>query len=628
MRKYTSLAQAGELPHRRRRRDISDVSAAPPVTAIVDFADRAGTAALRRVFRTPESIHRANTLADVVPTLDAVEQHARAGRWVVGFVAYEAAPAFDPAFAALPKEPLPLAWFATFATAETGVAPHEAVLPATEPCALYPSALTSAMSDREHAERIGAVHALIEAGDVYQVNLTVPFSTPFDCPPSAAYERMRLAQAGQYAAYLDLGDVQILSASPELFFERDGEVVRSRPMKGTKRRALHAAADDAARDALLASEKDRAENVMIVDVVRNDLGRVARRSGVRVPELCEAERYPGVWQLTSTVTADVDPDVPLSELFRALFPPASVTGAPKIRACRIIAELERAARGVYCGAVGVIRPGGDATFNVAIRTATTRDGVLRLNAGGGVTIDSTAAGELAEVRDKVAAFTIARPRPTLFETIRVEGGTPMRLARHLARLSGSADYFAMPCDTARARALACHAAASWAGDVGRMRLVLEPGGRLDARIEPFESVPYDALGNATHADAAPVVCAATPIDRTDLWLHHKTTFRRAYEGAARCAPGTFDVVLWNGEGEATELTRGNLVAELDGERYTPPLECGLLAGTLRAELLESGLIRERVIRLDELPRARRLWFVNALRGWIPIRLVSALPGGS
>jgi para-aminobenzoate synthetase/4-amino-4-deoxychorismate lyase len=437
---------------------------------------------------------------------------------------------------------------------------------------------------------------------------------------------MRLAQGGRYAAFLDIGDARVLSASPELFFERRGNVVRTRPMKGTARRGLHPAADLAARDTLLESEKERAENVMIVDVARNDLGRVARVGSVRVSDLCSAERYPSVWQLTSTVEAEVDRDVTLSALFRALFPPASITGAPKIRASRIIAELEDAPRGVYCGALGLIRPGGDATFNVAIRTATERSGVLRLNAGGGVTIDSTAAGELAEVRDKLAAFTVIRPRPTLFETIRVERGSPLRLARHLARLAASAEYFDLPCDTAEAEALARSAVGSWIGDVARMRLVLRPDGFLDVQIEPFEQGEYDARGDrTTHANPAPVVCASTPVDRHDVWLHHKTTFRGTYDEAARNAPDAFDVVLWNREGEVTELTRGNLVLEIDGECYTPPRECGLLAGTLRAELLASGLIRERVVRLAELSRASRLWFVNALRGWVPIRLVEDPP---
>lgn len=599
-------------------------------TAIVDFADDAGTAAVRRVFSMPASVHRASTLDEVVPTLNAVERLAHAGRWVVGFIAYEASPAFDAALATSPAGPLPLAWFATFdAPASVVAAPGDISSTASDPCGIDPLVLASDVSDRQHADRIGRIQELIEAGDVYQVNLTAPFTTSLDCPAVALYERMRLAQDGRFAAYLDLGDARVLSASPELFLERRGTVVRTRPMKGTMRRGLHPQSDLLASDALRGSEKERAENVMIVDVARNDLGRVARIGSVRVPALCVAERYPSVWQLTSTVEADVDRDVTLSEVFRALFPPASITGAPKIRATQIIAELEGVPRGVYCGAIGLIRPGGDATFNVAIRTATETDGVVHLNAGGGVTIDSTAVGELAEVRDKLSAFTVVRPRPTLFETIRVEHGIPLRLARHLARLAASADYFALPCDVTRAESLALDAATRWADDIARMRLVLQPDGLLDVQVEPFDSGDFDTRGDGRgHSTAATVVCAATPVDRCDLWLHHKTMFRRTYEEAARSAPHAFDVVLWNREGEVTELTRGNLVVELEGERYTPPLDCGLLAGTLRAELLESGLIRERVTRLDELSHASRLWFVNALRGWVPIALGGSPPASS
>jgi len=594
----------------------------PPITAIVDFADAAGTAPLRRVFSVPVSVHRASTLAEVVPTLDVAEQLARDGRWVVGFVAYEASPAFDAALAASPAGPLPLAWFAAFeAPATAVVAPGDVAVPPEIAGSADLLGLASGMSDRAYEDRINRIHELIEAGDVYQVNLTVPFTVASDSAPLALYERMRLAQGGRYSAFLDIGDAHVLSASPELFLERRGDLVRTRPMKGTARRGLDPRGDIATRDALLASEKERAENVMIVDVARNDLGRIARVGSVRVSELCAAERYPMVWQLTSTVEADVDRAVALSAVFRALFPAASITGAPKIRASRVIAELEAAPRGVYCGVIGIIRPGGDATFNVAIRTATERSGELRLHAGGGVTIDSTTTGELAEVRDKLTAFTVARPRPTLFETMRVERGAPLRLARHLARLAASADYFDLPCDAARADALAREAAASWTGDVARMRLVLHPDGLLDVRLEQFDAGPYDARGDRTTDPPVPVCCASTPVDRREIWLHHKTTFRRTYDDAARRAPEVFDVLLWNREGELTELTRGNLVVELGGACYTPPLDCGLLAGTLRAELLESGRIRERVVRREELSGASRLWFVNALRGWVPVRVV-------
>jgi len=363
--------------------------------AILDFADEDGSAPRRRVFSAPGSVHVASTIADVVPTLDAVERLARDGQWGIGFVAYEASPAFDAALTTSPAGPLPLAWFATFDAPRTdSVAPGDVASISPAASAFDPLTLTTDVSDGQYADRIADIHEMIESGDVYQVNFTIPFTASIDCPPLELYERMRLAQGGRYSAYLDIGDTQLLSASPELFLERRGTVVRTRPMKGTRRRGLHPQSDSAARDSLRDSEKDRAENVMIVDVARNDCGRVARLGSVRVPELFTAERYPGVWQLTSTVEADVDSDVPLSALFRALFPPASITGAPKVRASRAIADLEGEARGVYCGAIGLIHPGGDVRFSVAIRTATSRDGVLRVHAGGGVTIDSTAAGEM------------------------------------------------------------------------------------------------------------------------------------------------------------------------------------------------------------------------------------------
>ena len=434
---------------------------------------------------------------------------------------------------------------------------------------------------------------------------------------------MRRAQRGDYSCFVDIGDAQILSASPELFFERRGGRVRARPMKGTAPRGLYPAADAAARDRLVESDKERAENVMIVDVVRNDLGRIATVGSVTMGALCHAERYPSVWQLTSTIDADVPPALPLSAIFRALFPPASVTGAPKIRATAIIRELEQASREIYCGTLGVVQPGGDATFNVAIRTAWTTSGcsVLHLNAGGGITTDSTVSGELHEVRAKLAAFTAPIEPPALFETIRVECGVPLRLERHLARLAASADFFGIPFDRAGARRLLREAMAHRHDGVLRARLELEPSGALRVEHKPHDPA-------ATSAPAPVALCSA-PVDREDVRLYHKCADRRIYDEALAEAPDMFDVVLWNAEREVTELTRGNLVVELDGRRLTPPVDCGLLAGTLRGELLELGEIEERVITLADAQRASRLWFVNALRGWVPITLApTATPRAS
>lgn len=618
---YFSATERGVAALPPRTRDC-DVPCSSSPHAIVDFRFGDDRVLRRLVFTEPLRLWRAETIDGVEVVLDEADRAARAGGWVVGFVAFEAASAFDRAFETPTSTSLPLAWFAEFSPPreepdDEHVWPSNAH--AGEPIELD---ATTTLGDAEYADAVGRIHEYIDAGDVYQVNLTVPFTAPRRGSARALYERMRRAQGGAYSCLLDIGDAQILSASPELFFERRGDRVRSLPMKGTAPRGLHPAADAAARDRLVRSEKERAENVMIVDVVRNDLGRIADIGSVRVDALCHAERYPSVWQLTSTIDARVAPDRPLRDVFRALFPPASVTGAPKIRAVSIIRELEGSPREVYCGALGVIRPGGDATFNVAIRTAwtATEGAVLRLSAGGGVTVDSTALGELHEVRAKLAAFTRPIEMSGLFETIRVECGVPLRLQRHLARLAASAEYFDVPFDRAAAERALDHAIAHGdRADLRRARLELGPDGAVGAvtrRHDPMLTL-----------EPVRVAFASSPVDRRDVRLYHKCVDRARYDGVREAAPNMFDVVLWNAEGEATELTRGNLVVELEGRRFTPSVDCGLLAGILRGELLELGEIEERVITVDDVRRASRLWFVNALRGWVPISLADTLLHG-
>ena len=592
----------------------------PHAFAIVDFAEEDGSSPRRLRFAEPTAVRRADTAQGVVPLLHEVDRASRDGRWCVGFVSYEAASAFDAAFGPAGAAALPLAWFAEFdEPAEVEDIAQHGPRPAADPLSTQRVPHTT-LDDGAYVDALRRIHQYIRAGDVYQVNFTVPFTTVPGSDAVTLYERMREAQGGRYSCYLDTGDVRILSASPELFFSRRGTRVQCRPMKGTAPRGLHTAADVAARDALLHSEKERAENVMIVDVVRNDLGRIARIGSVRVSALCEPERYPFVWQLTSTVKADVDADVSLAGLFAALFPPASVTGAPKIRATAIIRELEAGNREVYCGAVGIVRPGGDATFNVAIRTAWIRPGedVLHLNAGGGITVDSAPRAELQEVRTKLGAFTRARLMPALFETIRVERGELLRLERHLARLAASADYFDIPFvrgDALEALDRALRSAAR--APVSRARLELSAHGELTVTIRPHDDSPG--------ATPAPVALAGVAVDARDVRLYHKCVDRRLYERALAAAPAMFDVILRNADGAVTELTRGNLVAELEGGRFTPPVECGLLAGTFRAELLERGEIVERALTVGDARRADRLWFVNSLRGWVPIELVDGAP---
>jgi para-aminobenzoate synthetase/4-amino-4-deoxychorismate lyase len=362
---------------------------------------------------------------------------------------------------------------------------------------------------------------------------------------------------------------------------------------------------------LAESPKDRAENVMIVDLLRNDLGRVALPGAVRAASLFTVERYETVLQMVSTVEADLPARTSLRALLTALFPCGSVTGAPKASAMRLIAERERSPRGAYCGAIGVVRPGGDATFNVSIRTVEIdlATGAAACGIGGGITWGSEAAAEWDEAMTKGAFLQALADDPGLIETLRCEGGGFPLLERHLARLAASARHLGVAVDVEEARRRLLAHAAGAGGAPSRVRLVARAGGfELQAAPLPeSQGTPQVAL-------------AARPVSRWDARLFHKTTRREPYDSRRAEAPGAFDVLLRNEEGELTEFTIGNLVAELDGVQWTPPRECGLLAGVMRAELLARGEIRERVLRVPDLARASRLWLVNAVRGRVPVRL--------
>lgn len=558
----------------------------------------------RVAFGEPTRIVSTDDLGRVRAALAEVEAEALRGRWAAGFVAYEAAVGLDPAFSVRRPGPGPLVWF--------GI--HDTIVPPSTPGAAsaHLSALAPEIERGEYLASVGAIRAAIERGDAYQVNLTLRMRGRFDGDPLALYDRLRRGQPG-HTACLVLDRRAIVSASPELFFLRRGDRAVVRPMKGTAKRGRYADEDDRAAAALAACPKERAENVMIVDVLRNDLGRVARTGSVRTTALCQIERYGTVLQMTSTVEAILRSRVGLTDLFAALFPSGSVTGAPKVKATTLIAHHEQSPRGPYCGAIGLVAPGGDAVFNVAIRTLDLDldRGTAAYGIGGGITYASTPEHEWEEAIAKSSVLADPMADFDLLETLRLCDGSYARLDRHLARLAASARYFGVPCDI-RAVRDALEVEASRAGDGGRrVRLLLGPDGhpRTEAGTLPPET-----------REPLPVALARAPVDRGDRFLLHKTTRRGAYEQRRGERPDVFDVLLSNEEGELTEFTIGNLVAEIDGERRTPPRDCGLLAGVMRSELLDRGQAREAVLRASDLARARRLWLVNSLRGMVPVRL--------
>jgi para-aminobenzoate synthetase/4-amino-4-deoxychorismate lyase len=567
------------------------------------------------VFRGPRSVVEARSVDEVVPALRVVEDAVAAGMHAAGFVAYEAAPAFDPALAVLASDGrLPLLRFALFHERVRGEPPSTQD---AEAGAFSLGEWTASVDEASYVDAIRRIREWIAAGDTYQVNHTFRLRAPFAGSDAALYARLVLAQRAAYCAHLRFGGTSILSISPELFFRRADRELELRPMKGTRPRGRRPAEDDALAAELRASAKDRAENLMIVDLLRNDAGRVAEFGSVRVPELFRVETYETVHQMTSTIRARLREDAGMVDVFRALFPCGSITGAPKVRTSQIIAALEDSPRGVYTGAVGFVSP-GEAVFNVGIRTLVIdrQTGTAELGVGSGVTYDSEAGSEFRECLQK-AAFARRAPNDfRLLETIRHDpDGGFFLLDGHLDRLRESARYFGFRFDR-RAVLGALDDAVRGMSGPKRVRLMLARDGTSSVEVHRFDASGGSA-DLARLVDAAPIRVAfsAEPVDSREPLLYHKTTRREPYDRRAAARPDCGDVLLVNERGEVTESTIASLVVELDGARWTPPVDCGLLPGVLRAELLRRGEVAERVLSMDDVRRAGALWLVSSVREW-------------
>jgi para-aminobenzoate synthetase / 4-amino-4-deoxychorismate lyase len=581
----------------------------PVVTA--RFDDLVAGTALR--CPPPDRVLVARSAAEVAPVLDEVDRATRAGAWAYGYVAYEAAAGLDPGLAVHDPDPdgPPLVWFG-LCDAPVAVAPVTAP-PVPRGCTAEP--WRRGWEPDAYRAAVERVREHIAAGDTYQANLTVRLRSRVEGDLEQLYADLALNQRGRYAAYLDLGRHVVASASPELFFSWAGDELLTRPMKGTAPRGIDGADDERRVAALLGSEKERAENVIVVDLLRNDVGRVARTGSVTVPALLVPERYETVWQLTSDVTGEVPADTPLVEVFRALFPCGSVTGAPKASTMRVLRALEDGPRGVYCGAVGLVAPPGEefrARFSVAIRTVVVdrSTGAAVYGTGGGITWGSDPEAEHAELLAKAAILDEPYEEVALLETMAYTGGQVRSLDRHLDRLAASAGYLGFAFDRASVRA-AVTSAVEGSGDA-RVRLVLARSGAATVELLALPVPP-----------PGPVTLAVddVPVNPSSRWLRHKTTRREAYTSRALRHPDADDVVLVNDRGEVTETTAANLAVQLDGAWWTPPLSAGCLPGVERGCLLEQGRLRERVLTPADLRAASGLALVSSLRGWRPAVLL-------
>lgn len=558
--------------------------------------------------------------ADLAASFAAIEDAAANGEWVALAVDYALGAGFEPALAdSSMGRSLLRAWVfghserLDLKAVDAFLAGRLAVLPEYERIAGV-AELFSAQDPERYALVVEQIRRWIVAGECYQINLTFLLSFRFYGHPLALYANLRARQPVRYGGYITTPEETLLSFSPELFFERAGDRVVTRPMKGTAPRGATLKDDEAARAALLASEKERAENLMIVDLLRNDIGRLATPGKVRVDRLFEIEAYPTLWQMVSTVSADL-PGVSLFDLFRALFPCGSITGAPKIRAMQGIAEIESRSRGLYTGALGWLAPGGDCRFNVAIRTlelAADRSG--KLGVGSGIVIDADPVSEYAECLLKAEFLTDFDPGFQLIETLRLEQGAYPLLAQHLERLQASAQALGFACDIEKLTAALLHAASCNQRGVCRVRLMLAHDGscRLDAQ-------PMAADAGRSWQ----VVMADETLDADDYLLRHKTTARGRYDRALAALAGqpeVFDAIFLNTRGEVCEGARSNVFIERDGLLLTPPLFCGLLPGVMRQQLIGSGRAVEQVLRLEDLQAAPALYVANALRGLMMVKL--------
>jgi len=559
-------------------------------------------------FQNPVASFQTGQTGEVMPLIREIHHQVKAKRlYAAGFISYDAAPGMDNALSSRRDETTPLVHISLYPTPRI-----------LEPSVLVPEGTSGrdaqwkpCISQNEYECGVGSVREYIQKGHTYQVNFTYRMETGWTGDPWDLFCRINAAQNARYGAFLETEDLAVCSASPELFFTLEGKHIKTSPMKGTSPRGKTLEEDRYLAEALFRSEKNRAENLMIVDMIRNDLGRIARTGTVRVTDLFRIEKYPTLWQMTTDVEAETDAEIP--QILENLFPCASITGAPKYRTMEIIKELETTPRGLYTGTIGFWGPDGRAQFNVAIRTAVI-DRVRHkgmYGTGGGIVWDSTTRGELEESQTKTA---ILKQEPLQFDLLETLKWAPEEgyylLERHLDRLGDSAEYFTFPFDREMVKTFLIQKSGNFPEDRNlRVRLLLKKTGELLLESTPLtESQVQPAVWTLKTADS--------PVDLTNPLIYHKTTKREMYNRFRTEQPEADDVILWNKKGEVTETTICNIVAVLNGTAYTPPVSSGLLGGTLRKELLEKGEIKERIITLDDLANAEEIYLINSVRGRI------------
>ena len=464
-----------------------------------------------------------------------------------------------------------------------------------------PAQWQSLTTEQEYEKAIETIHHYIRQGDTYQVNYTVQLGAELNPQDSwAIYNRLVVEQNAAYNAYVEHDNQAVLSISPELFFEERRGELTTRPMKGTTNRGLTVAADLEQADWLRQDPKNRAENMMIVDLLRNDMNRISEIGSERVEQLCQVEQYSTVWQMTSTIKSQLRPEIGLGEIFDALFPCGSITGAPKISTMAIIKATEKAARGVYCGTVGICLPDQRRIFNVAIRTIQLAAGKAIYGVGGGITWDSTWESEYIETQQKSAVLYRKNPQFDLITTGKIEKGSLIFQDQHLKRLREAARYFAYPFDEEKLKAELNQTLAELDPSTDyRLRISIAKSGKVTCQLEKLQALPK-------------AFCKAILVPQNANLQQPFTYFKTSYR--PHLDLGQQEQIYYNAQGQLLESSIGNLVLQLDGHLYTPPVKLGLLDGIYRQHLLATGQATEKILSLDDLQSAEKIYACNALRG--------------
>ena len=565
---------------------------------VIDFKELG----VRQIFTDAIKELKTKDIKEVKPLLDELEAYQNEGYYAVGYVSYEAAPAFETKFQVI-DGPLMSEYLLYFTVHETV---QTEPIPLTYDPITLPKSWQELTTAEEYKAAIEHIHHHIRQGDTYQVNYTVQLQQNLTADPFAIYNRLVVEQNAHYNAFIQHDDVSIISISPELFFKKDGDKLTTRPMKGTTNRGLTTETDLAQARWLAQDQKNRSENMMIVDLLRNDMNRISKIGSEDVKSLCQVEQYSTVWQMTSTIETQLLPNSRLSDVFQALFQCGSITGAPKIATMEIIKKVEKQPRGVYCGAIGILVPQGPSIFNVAIRTLQMEGTKAIYGVGGGITWDSNWEAEYEETKQKAAVLYRQNPKFDLISTGRIHQGKLLFLEEHIKRLQESSRYFDYPFNAEKAHNQATALCQSLDLDTDyRLKMSLKKDGELKFEHSQLTNLSDD-------------FCQARLVEQRHPLDSPYTFFKTSYR--PHLSIELHEQIYYNHEGQLLETSIGNIVLKIEDQLYTPPVHLGLLNGIYRQSLIAENKLKEKVLTVKDLKQAQAIYGCNAVRGLYELKV--------